>query len=131
MLVSVLQAVRRCDEADVILTEPTEQERQLGVAALPADIRAALEVSDEPARPLEPREVALDQAAAELSEAVRQRRAVIVNEEHPLRVRQRDQSFEARMSGETHPVWDARTPLASPPRHCASGCATRDRDASA
>jgi hypothetical protein len=45
MLVYVLQAVGRFAEADAVLAHRVELERQLGPAALPAEVRAALEAS--------------------------------------------------------------------------------------
>ena len=83
MLVYVLQAVGRFAEAEAMLTERAELERQVGTAALPAEIRAALEASDAIDRGTDLREITLGQAAAVLSQAVRQYRVVIVSEEHP------------------------------------------------
>ncbi|MBV9170814.1 MAG: hypothetical protein JOZ81_12080 [Chloroflexi bacterium] len=83
LLVYALQAVGRFAEADTILMERAELERQLGPAALPAEIRAALEASDTVDRGSDPLEITLDEATAALSQAVREHRVLIVNEEHP------------------------------------------------
>jgi len=98
----VLQAVRFA-EADALMTQRAELERELGPAALPAEIRAALEAADgghdvqrtldelegrhrrdyEAGRPADTREITLDEAAAVLSQAVQEHHAVILGEEHP------------------------------------------------
>jgi len=83
MLVYVLQAVGRFAEADALLAQRADLERRLGPAALPAEVRAALEAAGDVDSPTDHREITLDEAAAVLSRAVQEHHAVILGEEHP------------------------------------------------